>query len=324
MFNFFKFSKKTREHAEQPKNGKTWTIHMLSELFGTIFISLGLAGLSLYVNGKALEHWFLLHNIIVGFFAGFIIVGACLFIFLRWSCDLNPAVTIYRWFNGTNTSKYAIAKIAIQMVGAVVAGLIIYGLGLLTNGGNASNAAISAANSANKDFLAFNNTGKQALIGGSLWIFFGEMVMTAVLLFPIFSPRIDSKYRDVMILFIISLSVWLGILLGSAAINPARGLAQQVPDLFFGFKTQSTASKYFTSQNMMLTDLLLATFMMMLGDICAPFFYALVQGFTEKYFVNFVNNTIAFKNNKRQNMISNFDLEQAKKNNSETKNTDSK
>ncbi|MCU9940027.1 hypothetical protein NW739_04925 [Mycoplasmopsis felis] len=57
--------------------------------------------------------------------------------------------------------------------------------------------------------------------------------MTAVLLFPIFSPNINGKYRDLFIMFIISMSVWMGILGGSAAINPFRGLAQQLPLLVF-------------------------------------------------------------------------------------------
>lgn len=320
MFNYFKYTKAKREHAEQPKNAKTWTAHMFSELIGTIWISLGLAGLSILINGKALESKFLLSNVIVGFFAGFIIVGSCLFIFARWSCDLNPSVTIYRWINGTNTSLYAILKIIMQMIGGILAGLIIYGIGYATNNGaewRASNLAISAAASANKDFLEFNNAGKQAIIGGSLWIFFGEMVMTAILLFPIFSPRFEAKYRDLMILFIISLSVWMGILQGSAAINPARGLAQQVPDLFFGIKEGSSASiqadlSHLHGVPQRYADLYSATAAMMVGDFLAPFFYALVQGFTDKCGVPFINGAIQFKNNKMQNMISNYDLQQMK------------
>lgn len=314
IFKYYRGSK-NRNLAEQPKNKKTWIIHLISEFIGSIWISLGLAGLSILVNGTALETKFLLHNIIVGFFAGFIIVGSCLFIFGRWSCDLNPSVTIYRWLNGTNTTKYAILKIIIQMLGGIAAGLIIYGIGYSTNNGasgNASNLAISSTVSANKDFLSFNNQGDQALIGGSLWIFFGEMVMTAILLFPIFSPRFEAKYRDLMILFIISLSVWLGILLGSAAINPARGLAQQVPDLFFGIKSGSSANKQVISGNLdsnkQMADLLSATFMMILGDLCAPLFYAIVQGFSDLYVNPFVNRVIGFKNFKSQNMIKNCEL----------------
>lgn len=303
MFNYFKFKKSQREEALQPKDSITWIKHITSEIIGTIWISLALAGLSILINGKALETYFLLHNVIVGFFAGFIVVGSCLFIFGRWSVDLNPSVTIYRMINGKNTVLYGFIKLLCQLIGAIIAGLIIYVIGESTNHGNAANISISTIVAAEKDFLGYNNSGNRALIDGSLWIFFGEMIMTSVLLFSIFSPRIDAKYRDLLILFIISLSVWMGILQGSAAINPARGLAQQIPDLFFGIRVKSIANIKIPEKALL--DLVLATVMMILGGLFAPFFYALIQGFTEKYFNNWINGIIQFKNHQKDNLISN-------------------
>ncbi|MGV2393314.1 UNVERIFIED_CONTAM: hypothetical protein O8I53_10325 [Campylobacter lari] len=58
--------------------------------------------------------------------------------------------------------------------------------------------------------------------------------------------------------------------------------------------------------------------MMVFGDLAAPFFYALIQGFTEKYVVNFINKSIAFRNYKAQNMITTFELQEAKKANKES------
>lgn len=329
MWSYFKFKKEDRTMVQEPKDAKAWSVHLISELIGTIWISLGLAGLSIYIDGKALESYFLLNNIFVGFFAGFIIVGSCLVIFGRWSADLNPAVSIYRFINGTNTFAYMIAKVIMQMLGGIIAGLIVYGIGIASNGvelGNAANASISAIASANKDFLESNNEGVSALVGGSLWIFFGEMIMTAILLFGIFSPLFEGKFRDVMVVFVISMSVWMGIFIGSAAINPARGLAQQVPDLFFGLKSGDAGSlktnklgfasislAHGLSHNDALIDLICATVMMTLGGLLAPFFYAFMQGFNEKYFAVFFNKMIQFKNNKADHLITKSPIKEEEK-----------
>ncbi|WP_406614908.1 aquaporin [Mycoplasmopsis hyopharyngis] len=313
MFKFFKIKSIDRLNANEPQNKKAWAKHLASEFIGTIWISLALAGLSILIAGKPLEKFFLLHNVIVGFFAGFVVVGSCLMIFARWSVDLNPAVTLYRWLNATNTSKYAFTKILMQIAGAIVTGILIWVIGYFANGKDASNLAISSIVAAEKDFLEFNNLKNSkpivAISSGTAWIFFGEMVMTAILLFPIFSPRIEDKYRDLLIYFIISLSVWMGILQGSAAINPARGFAQQIPDLFFGIKNQSTSmsslngTSWANDKKIAQYDLISATLAMVLGDLCAPFFYAVVQGLTEKYFNNWNNNIINYKNKKMQDYI---------------------
>ncbi|EFF41533.1 aquaporin [Mycoplasmopsis alligatoris] len=296
LFGFFKLTKEKRHHVQQPKDTKTWLKHAFSELIGTIFISLGLAGLSLNVGTTQIEHIFLLHNIIVGFFAGFIVVGLCLAIFLRWSCDLNPAVSITRYLNGTNTGKYTSMKISMQIIGCIIAGAIIFGIGKMTSGSEFPNSPIMALNSAKKAFgnVVPNNTDSLLAAGGT-WIFFIEMVMTSVLLFPIFSPNIKDKYRDVLIMFVISLSVWMGILGGTAAINPARGLAQQTPALFYLFNGD-------IASNDTIRSLLIATFTMILGGLVAPFFFLFCQGFTRAYFNPFMVYVIKFKNYRNDNM----------------------
>ncbi|VEU75207.1 MIP family channel proteins [Mycoplasmopsis maculosa] len=312
IFKYFKVKKEDRLMAQQPKDKKTWIKHIFSEIIGTFYLAFALAGLSIFIpwnNGfKIFEHAFLLSPVILAFVAGFIIVGLALFIFARWSVDLNPSVTLYRWLNGTNTSLYAFVKIIMQIIGAILAGLLIYIIGHFTtkngvdnffvysNQGHDANAYISAIASAKKDWLEFNDQNTStALASGALWIFFGEMIITAILLFSVFSPRFEGKYRDLMIFFIISLAVLLGLLIGSAALNPARGFSQQLPALFFGLKGKENL-------DLAQKDLLIATFAMLIGDLVAPFFYALVQGFSDKYVVNFINAVINFKNNKSKNM----------------------
>ncbi len=298
IFQFFKLTKKTRGHVEEPKDALTWVKHGFSEFFGTILLSLSLAGLSTIVAGtlQAAEAFFL-HPIIVGFYAGFIAVGAVLFIFLRWSCDLNPAVTITRWLKGTNTTKYAIFKIVIQMIAGILTGVIIYGLGTLGNGtehnAKAVNHAISAWNASEKSFLVKKLGYTQSTAGGSLWIFFVELVMTSILLFPIFSKMISDKYRDFAIMFVISMSVWMGILGGSAAINPARGIAQQVPGWFWGFTVGNAHSA---------ADIISATMAMEAGTFLAPFFYVLMQGVLVEWVNPIVSSIIEYRNFRTSNM----------------------
>lgn len=289
IFDFFKFTKKRRQNTQEPANKQTWIKHAISEFIGTIFISMGLAGLSIYVGNKQIENLFLLHYTIVGFFAGFIVVGLCLFFFLRWSCDLNPAVTLTRYLNGTNTGRYALMKFAMQVLGMFAAAGIIYAIGINTSTKGMPNSPILANDAAGK---AFDNVKSDDVMAGSTWIFFTELVMTAILLFPIFSPNINDKYRDLMIMFIISLSVWMGILGGSAAINPARGLAQQLPYLFNAASTGATVSNSFIG----------GTIAMTLGSSLAPVFYLFIQGITQKYVNPFVVYCIKFKNNRNNNM----------------------
>lgn len=297
IFKFFKLKKQDRFDVEEPKDKLTWVKHGFSEFFGTMLLALSLAGLSTIVAGTSKPaELFFLHPVLVGFYAGFIAVGAVLFIFLRWSCDLNPAVTITRMLKGTNTLRYGIFKIIIQMVAGILTGLIIYGFGKLGNayidvdGVNVqvSNHAISSLKASKNSFSGEIGIGEN-IAAGATWIFFVELVMTGILLFPIFSGMISDKYRDFGIMFIISLSVWMGILGGTAAINPARGLAQQVPGLFFGPGVGNTKSY---------ADIVSATIAMQAGTFMAPFFYVLMQGILTEWVNPIVIKIIHFRNYK--------------------------
>ncbi|WP_416756143.1 aquaporin [Mycoplasma aquilae ATCC BAA-1896] len=339
LFSFFKLRPSKRTEAQKPCDFKTWIVHGISEFIGTILISLGLAGLSIYTASGAVAESYLLHPIIVGFYAGFIVVGFCLFVFLRWSCDLNPSVSLYRYLNGTNDGWYTTYKIFCQTLGAFVAGSLIYWWGSLSaKDGLISNAPIGAITAAQKSFVDYSKltSVNQLIAAGSTWIFFIELVMTSILLFPIFSPNINNKYRDLYIMFIISLSVWMGLLGGTAAINPARGMAQQIPALFFEgrgsealFNTPSVnplidgdgmfdktkwpnmdlgSSGIEITEKDLLTKTVWnstvnATIAMVLGDLFAPVFYLFVQGLTKTVVNPLVVNIIKFKNFRSQSMI---------------------
>lgn len=301
LFSFFKLSAAQRGEALKPIDLRTWIIHGISEFIGTIFISMGLAGLSIYVGHHTVEHWGLLSDGLVGFFAGFVVVGLCLFIFLRWSCDLNPIVTITRYLKGLHNGWYASYKIFIQVLGSFAAGGIILLIGHFTSSNDLPNAPINALASAKKTFLTEVSTIEPSMGLGVVVIFFTEVFISAILLFSIFSPTIHSKYRDFMILFIISMSVWLGIFGGSAAINPARGLAQQLPTLFLAAAQNENALK-------IINEVSVATITMILGDLFSTVFYVFMQGFNEHYFNPMLHKIILYKNNHAKSMISSNDF----------------
>ena len=294
LFSYFKVSKKDRAGAQQPKDLKTWLVHGASEFVGTIVLTLGLAGISTVANknGHVAESYFP-HEVLVGFYAGLLVVGFVLFVHLRWSCDLNPAVSLYRWINGTNKTGYVIYKIAIQFVAAILVGLAMYGMGTAHGAEYAGTHDLIANHAIRLSGVhgTFNYSPNN--VGRGFIIFVAELVMMMILLFTVFSSSINDKYRDLMIMFIISLDVWMGLLTGTAAINPARGLAQQVPGLFFGAHAGYAKD---------MADIGYATLAMELGTLLAPFGYALVRGMTEHWINPSIHRIIAYKNFRTDNM----------------------
>ena len=290
LFSYFKVMKKDRKQVEQPKDLKTWLVHGASEFIGTILITLGLAGLSIVTASGHPAEDYLGHPMLVGFYAGFLVVGFLLLTFLRWSCDLNPAVTLYRWLNGTNTSKFAIYKLVIQFGAGILAGIMIYAMGHAASPTGVANHAITLEG-ASHHFASF--AGPNSRVWAGIVIFAVEFVMMMILLFSIFSKSINDKYRDLMIMFVISMDVWLGLLTGTAAINPARGLGQQVPGLFWGAGAGNAAD---------MSDIGYATLLMELGTLLAPAGYLFIQGLTEHYINPAVVKVIKYKNNRPDNM----------------------
>ena len=292
IFKFFALTKNKRKLAEEPKDKIILVKHGISEFIGTFLLAMSLAGLSTIVAGtdKAVE-FYMLHPIMVGFYAGFIAIGILLMIFLRWSCDLNPAVTITRMIKGTNTIRYGLFKIIIQFIAGIIAGLVIYALGKLGNG-EASNLAVTSTNAASKSFGSKLGWAESEAAGAS-WIFIVELIVTSILLFPIFSSAISDKYRDFIIIFIIAMSACIGIMGGSASLNPSRGLAQQIPGLFFGHEAGGAKSA---------SDIITASIAIQAGTLFAPIFYVMCQGLLSEYLNEAFIKIIKFKNYRSSNM----------------------
>lgn len=220
----------------KPTTKKVWVIKLLSEFFGTIFLiwMIGLLGVSF--NGTKFE--FILSgnsnsyvsHLAIGFWVAFDIL-ICLFVFSRWSCDLNPAVTLYRMLSKGNTLKYGFSKIAVQFLAAfAAAGLILltqYVSGM-TSGNPADYATGSLKNHNWSAFPASKDIG--ATNGGSLArhfiAFFGEMAGVTILLWTVFSKSIkNSAVRDLIIIMVIGFGVAALLEIGAVGWNPARTFA---------------------------------------------------------------------------------------------------
>ncbi|WP_025755309.1 MIP/aquaporin family protein [Mycoplasmopsis cricetuli] len=303
LFSFFKILPSQRNEALRPVNGKTWIINGFSEFLGTFILSFALAGLSIYINKSVVEHYFL-SKVFLGLFSGFGVVGVCMFIFLRWSCDLNPIISITKYLKGMHNGWYVSYKIFIQILAGILAGIIVYLIGIKTSGQTQdgytlANAPVDAINSTETLFkiLNLNQIGK-LYVGGTV-IFCGELIMSMILLFSIFSSTIKDKYRDVVTLFIISMAFWVGILSGSAAINPVRGLAQQLPTLFVG----NYSSEFMVSVTV-------ATLAMILGNLLSTVIYVFMQGFNEYFFNPMLHKIIFWKNNSKSAFITDQEYKQ--------------
>ncbi|UUD35915.1 hypothetical protein NPA08_03015 [Mycoplasmopsis citelli] len=301
LFSFFKLTASQKEHALRPIDIHTWITHGISEFFGTLFLSLILAGLSIYVSNYTIQSWSLLSQGLVGFFSGFIVLGTALVIFSRWSCDLNPIISITKYLKGQNNGWYASYKIFMQFLAAFVAGAIILAIGNATSSSDLPNAPINAYISAQQTFLTQISNLKPSINLGIIVIFFTELVICLILLFGYFSPIIKEHYRYFMLLFLYSALIWLGILGGSQAANPARGLAQQLPSMFLYAADNTNASK-------VINTVAISTVTMLLAELISTALYVFLQGFNEYYFAPFLHKIIKFKNNHHKTLITNKDF----------------
>ena len=290
IFMFINFgSKRKKEMLYSPTEKQDWIMHMFSEFMGTLLISMAFIGLATIMhNGHAVVEY--MYNKLVVVAYAVLVPIILLAIFLRWSCDINPSVTVYRMIHGTNSVKYGLLKILFQFLGGIVAGCFLWWFTT-----NPVHSAIDATKNIGLFTLGWlsNGTHKLSLAGGFFWELFAETIMTMVLLWGVFSRGISDKYRDITIAFGIGCALGVGFISGeSLAMNPARGIAQQVPAIFTG---TANGGIWITSLALLLTG------------ITSPFLYAILQGIVEEWITPMLSIVIAFKNK-------NMQLEQNNKN----------
>ena len=281
IFQIFKFGKsRKKENLYTPSDARTWITHLLSEFFGTFLISIGLAGLTIVMPNNKMPVEYMKHEIIVGIYA-FGLVLFLLIIFLRWSCDINPTVSVFRIINGTNSVQYGLAKITIQFLGGFVAGVMVWAL--------TQNSILSGID-ATKNNLGVFELGKYSNSHVPLskpfaffWELLVETFMIIVLLWSVFSKAINERYRVLIISLAISSVLMAGFVSSgnSLTMNPARAMASQIPAILDGQINHG--------------GLLITTIALLLTGITGPFLYALIQGYSISYGNDLLLKAISFK-----------------------------
>ena len=280
IFQIFKFGhNRQKTQLYTPTDQKTWWAHMSSEFIGTFILSLALAGLAIVMPNKQALGSYMYNQIFIGIYAGAVVL-LLIMAFSRWSCDINPAVTVFRIINGTNTTKYGLAKITIQFLAGFLAGVVIWAL---------TADDITTAIDATKNYPGIfkfgalkNNSVHLSKTAAFFWELFVESVMIVILLWAVFSKGIKDSHRELVIAFSISCALMVGFISGnSLAINPARGLAQQIPALLSGDINSS--------------GILITTIALLLTGIAGPVLYALIQGYAISYGNDILLKAVTFK-----------------------------
>lgn len=285
---------KRRLELVQPTQKKDWLIYGLSEFIGAFVIAFALSALSInWINGKPLEQFFG-HKFFLGFFEGFIIKGSLILILIRWSVDINPAVTGYKVLIGYNSPLYGAYKITLQLLGGLLAGFLTYVIGSQMDTG-LINHAISI-DSIQDSFFNPESTSPSLII---TFLFFIELIVTMIYLYPIFSKSIINEYRDLTIMLVISLNSFIGLAagVGVSAANPVRVLALQLPYLIEGIESigrfeHTTYALYIT-----------LTLVMLSAGFVAPLFYYGIYNIVISRVNPLIHKAIRFKN-KRSALIS--------------------
>ena len=287
-----KLSKQSRLEPKAPHQKRRWAIHGVSELLGTFLISFFYVAFSLYVKEiddghghhslVAVER-FLGHPVIVAFLeASF--KGLLIIIFLRWSVDINPAVSIYKILTGYNKAWYGLFKVALQMLGGFLAGAFV--LAFANDHFHHVNHSLGTEGLTKTIFNAdehhlFQGGGSASMAG--IMIFAFEMLITAIYLFPIFTKNLTNHYRELLLLVVLFLNTSMSFTMFgmSGAANPARAFSLWVPNALLG-----------KADSAMDSAMLLAMF----GSFAGPLFYIGLQEVSDKLINPSFHSAIKYKN----------------------------
>lgn len=237
----YDFAVDTVKSKQYHPTGKfAWAVKLSSEFIGTIFLTWMIGILGVTFGGVKLE--FLISygmntwasRLVIGFWVA-LDVAICLIVFARWSCDLNPAVTVYRWISGQHSRSYSISKLIVQFSAALVAGAAIMSTQAISHAvsGNAKDAI--DAMTYKSAWSAFSINDRPGFLDGldgdtkiikHVLAFVGEFIGGFILLWPIFTKYIKSPVlKDILVVMIVGFGVAALLELGTVGWNPARTLA---------------------------------------------------------------------------------------------------
>lgn len=317
LFSYFNLTKEKRSQALKPIDIYTWIINGFSEFLGSCFISLGLVFLSLNINHQSLEYKVFLNPVLSGLFVGFCVVGIAILVFSRWSCDLNPIVSLTRYLKGQNNGWYTSYKIFAQAAGSLLAVAFLFGI----SKGISRDSALTPYNFP-IDVFPISNTfignpidseNMNATIG-ILVVIFVEILIFLVILFGYFYSRSSEKYRNFLIIFATITGYWLSSVSTRSlnvplTINPIISTTQNVLYLSYWIdnKITSDALKGTTYFIFSANGSSIATVAIWLSSAITPFVYVFLQGLFNVFLGPICTKCITYKNNAEENLIQDND-----------------
>ena len=266
------------------KTIKVNNIKYFSEFIGTFILSISLGLLFIVINGNKKIILYFENEILVSLYAIFIMLFLFI-LFYRWSCDLNPIITLYKIFYKDEKSNFGIYKIICQFMGAFIAGIIIF---FITK--NPINTAINTSTVTPGIFKLGNLNSltkifQMPLTAGFFWGLFVGTFSMMMILWSWFSSAISEKYRYLIICFTFGCAVLVGLVSSDNYImtNPARVFSQQVPAILNG------------SINSLNGSILISTIAVLLSGIIAPLFYKFLKSFTHNHLNSALMASVLYK-----------------------------
>ena len=276
----FKLLYNTRKKLKltEPTTLKKWLVNLTSEIFATAVLSFLFAGLFIVLpNHKFILNYFYT-SIFVSIYSGFVVIGILFVFFIRWSADANPIISIYKMIVGKETYRYAFAKMIAQLVGAIIAGLLVW---LCTQSvvDTTWNIFIpSTQNHLQHGF--FDPTHTFSIVSGFFFCFSIEVIVGLLLLWSVFSESFDSKYRFFIVLGITMLATLIGSSAQIMNFNPVRAFAQDIGAIF---------------TNQMTSEMWITLCALVLGSLSTPFLLVILQWFISKYLIVWITWAIEVK-----------------------------
>ena len=190
---------------------------MLAEGFGTFVLVLGGCGTALFGHVGFL-------GVAIAF--GLTVIAMAYDIGHVSGAHLNPAVSFGVWVNGRMSFKDMLLYWVSQIVGAVVAGAVLYAVWTAAGMGH---TGVFAANGFGADFQAA--AGEGYLNIGWIGAFVVEAVLTFVFLMVILGAtdeRSNTKAAGLAIGLTLTLIHLVSIPLTNTSVNPARSISQAI------------------------------------------------------------------------------------------------
>ena len=206
-------------------------------------------------------------------------------LFYRWSCDLNPIISLYKILYKGEELNFGIYKIISQFIAAFMAGIIIFSITKNPLDTAINTSIVSPGIFKLGALSSLEKTFQMPLAAGFFWGLFVGTFSMMMILWSWFSTAISEKYRYVIICFTFGCAVLIGLVSSNndIIVNPARGLSQQIPAILNG------------NINSLNGSILTSTIAILLSGIFAPLLYKLLKSFTHNHLNSVLMASVLYK-----------------------------